>query len=167
MRLCILRNISIHFFQRRRWKDQIHIKDLKGCYMNSTGSDSEGLGCEGKCSNFTGVECEGECVPLGEWCTRGTINPWKCGALLQEKVFLWSSAINFLRKWRPVTLTVHKHEIILNFFLPKSNRFFSFDFRQNFDVLTFPRWLSIRETKFFFRDIQKIYFQNLHFGPIR
>ncbi len=65
------------------------------------------------------------------------------------------------------------------FFLPKSNpympfvnfrkkfRFFSFDFRQNFDVRTFPRWLSIRGTKFFFRDIQKIFFLNLHFGPIR
>jgi hypothetical protein len=48
-------------------------------------------------------------------------------------------------------LKVRKHEIILNFFLPKSNpytpfvnfrkkfRFFSFDFRQNFDVRTFPR----------------------------
>jgi hypothetical protein len=46
------------------------------------------------------------------------------------------------------------------FFLPKSNpympfvnfrkkfRFCSFDFRQNFDVRTFPRWLSIRGTKF-------------------
>jgi hypothetical protein len=45
------------------------------------------------------------------------------------------------------TLKVHKHEIILIFFLPKSNlyipfvnfrkefRFFSFDFRQNFDVI--------------------------------
>ncbi len=48
-------------------------------------------------------------------------------------------------------LKVHKHDIILNFFLPKSNpyrpfvnfrkksRLFSFDFRQNFDVRTFPR----------------------------
>jgi hypothetical protein len=56
------------------------------------------------------------------------------------------------------------------FFWPKSNpympfinfrkkfRFFSFDFRQNFDVRTFPRWLSIRETNFFLRDIQKIFF---------
>ncbi len=45
-----------------------------------------------------------------------------------------------------------------DFFLPKSNsympfvnfqkknRFFFFDFRQNFDVRTFPRWLSIRGT---------------------
>ncbi len=46
-------------------------------------------------------------------------------------------------------------------------RFFSFDFRQNFNVQTFPRWLSIRGTKFFLRDIQKFSFQNLHFGPIR
>ena len=39
-------------------------------------------------------------------------------------------------------------------------RFFSFDFRQNFDVRTFPRWLSnsIRGTKLFFRDIQKFFF---------
>ena len=36
--------------------------------------------------------------------------------------------------------------------------FFSFDFRQNFDVRTFPRWLSIRGTKFFLRDIPKIFF---------
>jgi hypothetical protein len=40
----------------------------------------------------------------------------------------------------------------------KKFRFFSFDFRQNFDVQTFPRWLSIRGTKFFFRDIQKVFF---------
>ncbi len=79
-----------------------------------------------------------------------------------------------------MALKVHKHEIILYFFLPKSNpympfvnfrkkfRFFSFNFCQNFDVRTFPRWLSIRGTKFFFRDIQKNFFlQNLHFGPIR
>ncbi len=58
-------------------------------------------------------------------------------------------------------LKVHKHEIIANFFLPKSNhyipfvnfrkkfRFFSFNFRQNFDVRTFPLWLSIRGTKYF------------------
>ncbi len=67
-------------------------------------------------------------------------------------------------------LKVNKHEIILNFFFPKSNpympfvnfrnkfRFFSFDFRQNFDVRTFPRWLSIRGTKFFWWAIPKIFF---------
>ncbi len=50
-----------------------------------------------------------------------------------------------------IGLKVHKHEIILHFFLPKSNpymplvkfrkkfRFFSFDFRQNFEVRTFSR----------------------------
>ncbi len=32
-------------------------------------------------------------------------------------------------------------------------RFFTFDFRQNFDVRTFPRWLNIRGTKFLLRDI--------------
>ncbi len=30
--------------------------------------------------------------------------------------------------------------------------FFSFDFRQNFEVRTFSRWLSIRRTKFFLND---------------
>jgi hypothetical protein len=78
------------------------------------------------------------------------------------------------------TLKVHKHEIFLNFFLPKSNpymplvncrkkfRLVSFDFCQNFEVRTFTRWLSIRKTKFFLRDIQKFFFsQNLHYGPIR
>jgi hypothetical protein len=40
--------------------------------------------------------------------------------------------------------------------LRKIFRFFSFDFRQNFDVRTFPRWLSIRGTKFFWWGIQKI-----------
>ncbi len=66
-------------------------------------------------------------------------------------------------------LKVHKHEIILIFFLAKSNpympfvnfrkkfRFFSFDFRQNFDVRTFPRRLSIRGTKFFWWAIQKFF----------
>jgi len=56
------------------------------------------------------------------------------------------------------------------FFWPKSNhymplvnfrkkiRLVSFDFRQNFEVRTFTRWLSIRRTKFFLRDIQKIFF---------
>jgi hypothetical protein len=58
----------------------------------------------------------------------------------------------------------------LDFSIPKSNpympfvnfrkkfRFFSFDFCQNFDVWTFPRWLSIRGTKFFVRDIQTNFF---------
>ncbi len=40
----------------------------------------------------------------------------------------------------------------------KKFRFFSCDFRQNFDVRTFLRWLSIRGTKFFTRDIQKNFF---------
>jgi hypothetical protein len=39
----------------------------------------------------------------------------------------------------------------------KKVRFFSFDFRQNFNVQSFPRCLSIRGTKFFLRDIQKIF----------
>ncbi len=41
----------------------------------------------------------------------------------------------------------------------KQFRFFSFDFRQNFHVRTFPRWLSIRGTKFFLRDIQNFFFK--------
>jgi hypothetical protein len=40
----------------------------------------------------------------------------------------------------------------------KKCRFFSFDFRQNFEVLTFSRGLSIRENFFL---------QNVHLGPIR
>ncbi len=40
----------------------------------------------------------------------------------------------------------------------KKFRCFSFDFHQNFDVRTFPWWLSIRGTKFFLRDIQNIFF---------
>jgi hypothetical protein len=50
---------------------------------------------------------------------------------------------------------------LVNFF-----RLDSFDFRQNFEVRTFTRWLSIRGIKFFLRDIQKFFFQNLHYGPI-
>ncbi len=58
----------------------------------------------------------------------------------------------------------------LDFFIPKSNpymplvnfqkkfRFFCFDFCQDFDVRTFPRWLSIRGTKFFWWAIQKFFF---------
>ncbi len=38
---------------------------------------------------------------------------------------------------------------------------FSLDFRQNFDVRTFSRWLSIRGTKFFLRDIQKNFFSKI------
>ena len=64
------------------------------------------------------------------------------------------------------------------FFWPKSNpymplvnfrkkfRFVSFNFRQNFEVRTFMRWLSIRGSKFFLRDIQKNFGKNLHYGPI-
>ncbi len=56
------------------------------------------------------------------------------------------------------------------FSLPKSNpympfvnfrkkfRLFSFNFRQNFDVRTFPRWLSILGTKFFWWASQKFFF---------
>jgi hypothetical protein len=40
----------------------------------------------------------------------------------------------------------------------KEFRLFSFDFRQNFEVRTFKRRLSIRGTKFFLRDIQKKFF---------
>ncbi len=35
----------------------------------------------------------------------------------------------------------------------------SFDFRQNFEVQTFTRRLSIRGTKFFLRDIQNFFFK--------
>ncbi len=80
-----------------------------------------------------------------------------------------------------LTLKVHKHEIILNFFLLRSNpympfvnlwkkiRFFSFDFRQNFDVWTFPRWLSEHtRNQILLMSYPKILFlQNLYFSPIR
>ncbi len=36
---------------------------------------------------------------------------------------------------------------------------FSSDFRQNFDVRTFSRWLSIHRTKSFWRDIQTFFFK--------
>jgi hypothetical protein len=45
--------------------------------------------------------------------------------------------------------------------------FFSFDFRQNFEVRTFSQWLSIRGTKFFWRDIPNFFSQKVHCGPIR
>jgi hypothetical protein len=49
----------------------------------------------------------------------------------------------------------------------KKCRFFSFDFRQNFEARTFSRLLSIRGTKFFWRDIkQKKFLQKVHFGPM-
>ncbi len=81
-----------------------------------------------------------------------------------ELAYRWIFFFKFILK-------VHKHEIILNFFLSKSNPympfenfrkkilFFSFDFRQNFDVRTFPRWLSIRGTKFFW-EISKKFFSS-------
>ncbi len=68
---------------------------------------------------------------------------------------------NLLSTKKVIQFKVHKHEIFLNFFWPKSNpymplvnfrkrfRLVSFDFRQNFEVRTFTRWLSIRGTKFF------------------
>ncbi len=40
----------------------------------------------------------------------------------------------------------------------KKFRLVSFGFRQNFEVRTFTRWLSIRGTKFFLRAIKKIFF---------
>jgi hypothetical protein len=85
----------------------------------------------------------------------------------------------FYRRKQPLLvwlLKVHKHEIFLNFFWPKSNPYMplvnfrkkfclvSFDFRQNFEVRTFTRWLSIRGNKFFFRDIQKLFFKIFSMG---
>ncbi len=84
---------------------------------------------------------------------------------------------NFQALFTMVILEVHKHEIILSFFLPESNPFMPFtNFRKisllflrllpNFDVRTFPRWLGICGTKFFW-ELSKIFYQSLHFGPIR
>ncbi len=73
-------------------------------------------------------------------------------------------------------LKVHKHVIILNSFLPKSKPYMTFanirkkillvslDFCQNFDIQTFPRWLSIRRTNFFPSYLKL--FLIVHFGPI-
>ncbi len=65
--------------------------------------------------------------------------------------------------WDCLLLKVHKHEIILDFFLPKSNPympfvnfrkkicFFSFDFRQNFDVRAYAEPNFLWEiSKYFF-----------------
>ncbi len=90
-------------------------------------------------------------------------SPYKANVVeLFVHVIMW-----FNSKKSSKDLKVHKHEIILNFFLTKIKslyslgkfskkkfRFFSFDFRQNFEVRTFSRWLSIRGTKFFWRYIQ-------------
>ncbi len=43
----------------------------------------------------------------------------------------------------------------------KKFRLVSFDFRQNFDVRTFQRWLSIRGTKKFLKDNQQIFFPKI------
>ncbi len=69
-----------------------------------------------------------------------------------------------------VPLKVHKHEISLNCFWPKSNpfmplvnfrkkfRFLFFDFRQNFEVWTFSRWLSNTRNQIFLERYPKIFF---------
>ncbi len=101
-----------------------------------------------------------------------------CNLMCSLGLYPW--IVNCLKKrLQKSWLKVHKYEIILNFCWPKSNpympfvnfrkkfRFFSLNFCQNFDVRTFPRWLSIRGTKFFWWAIQKFFLQNLHFGPIR
>jgi hypothetical protein len=43
----------------------------------------------------------------------------------------------------------------------KKFRLVSFDFRQNFEVRTFTRWLSIRGTKFFFERYPKKFFPKI------
>jgi hypothetical protein len=43
----------------------------------------------------------------------------------------------------------------------KKFRFFSFDFRQYFDVRTLPRWLSIRGTKFFWWAMQNFFLSKI------
>jgi hypothetical protein len=104
---------------------------------------------------------------------RYILNPVRLQAERKEPLCFWpdSEPTKLLyhpkQKW-PVktTLKVHKHEIILDFFLPKSNPYMPFlnfwkkfrFFLMNFDVRTYPRWLSIRGTKFFWWAIQKIFF---------
>ncbi len=102
---------------------------------------------------------------------------WKdCSSLLFSNGISRENEQDYSNLWFKGTQAWDNFEF---FFLPKSNpyipfvnfrkkiRFFSFDFHQNFDVRTFPRWLSIRGTKFFWEISKQFFFQNLHFGPIR
>ncbi len=76
-------------------------------------------------------------------------------------------------------LKVHKHEIIWNFFWPKSNPYMPFvNFEQNFAsfpsifarILMFEHFSgdwAYAEPNFFWEISKKIFLQNLHFGPVR
>ncbi len=100
------------------------------------------------------------------YCTSRFTFTWKTGKNITHYKYVTFHEI-VVKYLVYALLKVHKHEIFFNFFLPKSNsymplvnfrkkfRLVSVDFRQNFEVRTFPRWLSIRGTKFFLRDIQK------------
>ncbi len=94
--------------------------------------------------------------------------------------FRYSWANKILTELSTLAIKGTKAWTIFKFFLPKSYpymplvkfwtklRCFSFDFRQNFEVRTFSRWLSIRGTKKFFGEIsKKIFSQKVHLGPIR
>ncbi len=88
------------------------------------------------------------------------INTWKCTIYVIHES--WITVFSNLK--------VHKHEIILIFLwtkikslyclgkFSKKNLLLFLRFSPDFEVRTFSRWLSIRGTKFFWRDIQKIFF---------
>ncbi len=78
------------------------------------------------------------------------------------KRFLLKKSVKKIRFYRPnrfwqlKVLKSNPYTPLVN--IRKKIRFFSFDFRQNFEVRTFSQWLSIRGTKFIWRDIQKNFF---------
>ncbi len=73
---------------------------------------------------------------------------------IAPRLFLYRSCIHSYFSY-----SIHKGSQAWN-----NYEFFSFDFRQNFVVRTFSRWLSIRGTKIFWRDIPKNFCSN---SPIR
>jgi hypothetical protein len=97
----------------------------------------------------------------------------------QETGWLLTAFMTVLTVYFMTVLKVHKHEIILNFFLPKSNSYMPFvNFEKNFASFPsiFTRISMIEHFRGdwayaepnFFWEVSKIFFlQNLHFGPIR
>jgi hypothetical protein len=88
--------------------------------------------------------------PIGDsaassWCIElFCLTVWPLGYSLMKGTQAWDNLDFFLPKSNP-------HMPLVNF--RKKFRIFFFDFRQNFEVWTFSRWLSIRGIKFFWRDI--------------
>ncbi len=79
-----------------------------------------------------------------------------------------------------ISLKVHKHEVILKFFLPKSKPYIllvNFQFSKKISLLflrflpEFRLWHFLGDWAYgepdFLASYQKLFFQNVHFGPIR